>query len=677
MTNVPQPPGENPEVNATGVVERLLATLHEHTSRKPKANAEAKVGESANVNANLGESSEGDEDVIRLIRKDRRGSALWQGQWEGLGLEDSSHSGADFALMQRLAFYTGKNPAQMDGLFRRSALYREAKWDSPRPGGTYGSLTIDAAIAATTDVYSRKGRTPLPPVMAAGVSGSGAATAPALASPGHAPDLMSFEHADGGNAERMHLLYGPTMFYSTAEKSWYVWSGGAWRPEDLKALALAHAMAEEFLRQARQAESIASDDNRKQASKAVKFALETLNRARMENALALLAPMVAIDPVKFDRPGHLLNFRNGTVDLRTGEFYPHRKEDLLTKQVDIDYDPAAKCPEFMAFLARIMGHSPDAGERELAEAAEKIEYLQLALGYSITGETSEKAVFIAQGEPDTGKTTLLTLVHKLLGPGYAVTVPLDAIIERVRSSSDEASRASLRGARFAQSDETEQGQRMSTAMIKRLSQGSGAMVTACRKYENPITFPETHKIWIDANYRPELAADDDAAWRRLRLVPFTVKIPDEEQDQQLGKRLLANEAPGILAWLAAGSKRWYASGLAKSQAVDKATGAWRDEVDRVKRFMDEAVEAVPTTSDRGKKILATKGGKISIPSQNLYHAFKDWAEKDGELGATKMTQIRFSKQVTKLGYQKFEDRNGTHWDGILFRTSGAAEEDSE
>jgi putative DNA primase/helicase len=641
MTSDSNQPIFNPEQDATGIFEKLGGMLREHTAKK--ANAEAK---DANVNANLGESSEGDEDVIRLIRKDRKGSALWQGQWEGLGLEDSSHSGADFALMQRLAFYTGKNPAQMDDLFRRSALYREAKWDSPRPGGTYGSLTIDAAIAATTDVYSRRGRAPLPraeagTVMASGSSGSGAATAPAMdpqPAAGDIPDLLSFAHTDMGHAGRVRALYGERMRYSADEKSWLVWSGTQWGRLEGLAQELAKATATETTRQA-----LASGNK-----PAIKNAYDFQNKSRISNALALLASELNVASNDFDRQANLLNCRNGTLNLETGTLQPHNREDLLTKRVDVDYDPDAKCPQFMAFLAHIMGHTPDASEGDIAQAAEKIDYLQLALGYSITGDTGEKAVFIAHGPNNTGKTTLLGIVRQLLG-SYATPIKLEVVLSNDRSNSAEAALANLRGARFAQSSETEEGQKMSAAMLKRVSQGPGGMITACRKYENPISFPETHKLWIDANHQPELSASDDAAWIRLRLVPFLVHIPKENRDLDLHKRLLAEEGSGILSWLAVGARRWYANGLPTSRIVDEATGHWREDVNRVKVFIDETCSAQVNAS---------------VPNKNLYGAYRTWSEDNGERF---LSNRKFSAQLKSLGFENKHTNDGSDWLGLRFR----------
>jgi putative DNA primase/helicase len=129
----------------------------------------------------------------------------------------------------------------------------------------------------------------------------------------------------------------------------------------------------------------------------------------------------------------------------------------------------------------------------VARADELIGYLQLALGYSITGEASEKAVFVAHGSGDNGKTTLLSVVRDLIRD-FAVTIGLDLLTAKDDSNNVAAARAKLLGTRLAISSETEEGQRLSAARLKRICQGPGGEIEACRKYENPITFQETHKL---------------------------------------------------------------------------------------------------------------------------------------------------------------------------------------
>src|SRR5207237_1228120 len=89
--------------------------------------------------------------------------------------------------------------------------------------------------------------------------------------------------------------------------------------------------------------------------------------------------------------------------------------------------------------------------------------------------------------------------------------------------------ANLCGARLAITSETEEGQRLSEAKLKRITQGMGT-ITAIRKYENPISFPETHKLWLDCNHQPVIRGVDDAIWNRLVIIPCTNRVSEEKID---------------------------------------------------------------------------------------------------------------------------------------------------
>jgi putative DNA primase/helicase len=212
----------------------------------------------------------------------------------------------------------------------------------------------------------------------------------------------------------------------------------------------------------------------------------------------------------------------------------------------------------------------------------------------------------------------------------------------------EAARAKLRGVRFVVCSETEEGQMLSAARLKRICQGQGGEIEACRKYENPITFPETHKLWIDANHRPELPASDAALWNRVRLIPFTVKIPKERQDRNLQAKLL-QEGEGILAWLVEGAKQWYAEGLPESKIIGAATNAWQQELDRLAAYLDEYTE---------------KAGDAELSNKVLYGAYESWCKRNGE---EPLSQVRFTREMKAKHYKAERKKEGNVWLGIRFR----------
>lgn len=459
------------------------------------------------------------------------------------------------------------------------------------------------------------------------------------------PDLLSYGFNDSGNAERLIALHGKSILFCHALKKWLVWDGRRWAVDEVDyARKLAKEAMLEFLRQAVEAHNDAAE----------RFAKQSLDARRIGSLLLLAECEIPVRPDELDTHPYLLNFMNGTVDLRTSEIRSHDRADLITKLIHYDYRPHAPCPRWLAFLDEIMGGGADAGEPELARAERLIEYLQRALGYSLTSCTNEKAVFVPFGDGDNGKSTLLSTVYQL-AEEYSVLLQVDTLMVRQESNNTQADLADLRGARFVQTSETEEGQRLAQGKLKRITQGMGK-IKAARKYENPIEFPETHKLWIDTNRKPTIRdADDRATFNRLHPIPFTVRVPKDRIDRELPQKLLG-EAEGILAWLVAGARSWFQSGLRKPPEVQAANDQWRSESDQLGRFIEEC---------------CTTREALSTSTSGLYGKYKEWSEAGNE---TPMAAAVFATKLAGRGHEKKHTKTGDRYLGIAHRAEPGTEE---
>ena len=431
------------------------------------------------------------------------------------------------------------------------------------------------------------------------------------------PNLLTgFDPEDVGNARRLIGMYGPSLRYCHAFNKWLVWDSRRWAlDESDRVRELTHRTMTEFAIQAVKANHEAL----------TKFAAGCRRAARITNAMREAQPYLSIKPADLDTHPDLLNFMNGTVDLKTGRSARHSPDHFITKLVHHDYNPEATCPTFHAFLARITANHPGL-----------VDYLQKAFGYSLTGHTIGKAVFLLHGRGDNGKSTLLSTLLKLLEE-YAVLLQIDTLMVRQESNNTQADLADLRGARFAMTSETEEGQRLAEGKLKRITQGMGR-IKATRKYENPVEFVESHKLWIDANHLPIIRGTDNAIWNRLHPIPFDVTIPKDEQDPELPDKLI-REAEGILAWTVAGAVRWHAEGLGKPSDVQRAGESWRAQSDHIGRFLQETCITCEYAQAKARQ---------------LYQAYKTWAEESGEHPVTETTfglriVEQFAKKHTKAG----------------------------
>ena len=557
-----------------------------------------------------------DVDVISTALRAKNGDAfqrLLAGQWQGAY---PSASEADLAFCNMVCFYT-KDAAQVDRLYRTSGLWRP-KWDELHGSETYGAHTVSLAIRDTVNSYTPGWRADPHP---AGVAAVTALMGPANSGTGrgHAkPDLLYFMHNDHGNACRLIALYRDEVRYCHAFKKWLVWDGTRWAVDDTdQAYRLAKQTILEFLRQA-------VDKGDVQAEK---FAHSSLDAKRITNMLSMAECEICVRPAELDSDPNLLNFLNGTVDLRTGKMREHQQPDLITKLVHHRYRSEAQCPRWRAFLDQIMGGAQDAGRAQRLTS-----YLQRAFGYSLTGSTIEKAVFVLFGAGDNGKSTMLSTFRQLVDE-YSMLLQVDTLMVRQESNNTQADLADLRGARFVQTSETEEGQRLAQGKLKRITQGMGK-IKAVRKYENPIEFPETHKLWIDTNRKPMIRdADDAATFNRLHPIPFTVRIPKEQIDKELPAKLLA-EAEGILAWAVEGARLRNESGLNKPPEVEAAKETWHAEVDQFGRFLEER---------------CTVRDGFSVTASALYGNYKRWAEAGGEPPITaRAFGLKMGERFTKI-----------------------------
>ena len=296
----------------------------------------------------------------------------------------------------------------------------------------------------------------------------------------------------------------------------------------------------------------------------VKHALQSEDAKRI-HAMVQLAQSetgISVTPDQLDANPWLLNCSNGSVDLRTGKPLPHARENLCTKQVPVNFDSKAKCLTWKAFLHRIMG-----GNESL------VRFLQRAIGYSLTGQITEQVLFLFYGTGANGKSTFVETMRALLGD-YAQQADFETFLIGKNEGGPRNDIARLKGARFVSAVESGQSRQMAETVIKQVT--GGDKIAARFLYQEFFEFSPQFKLFLVANHKPQVRGTDEAVWRRIRLVPFDVKIPQEERDKHLPEKL-QSELPGILAWAVRGCVKWQEKGLGEPTEVLEATQEYREE----------------------------------------------------------------------------------------------------
>jgi putative DNA primase/helicase len=350
--------------------------------------------------------------------------------------------------------------------------------------------------------------------------------------------------------------------------------------------------------------------------------------------LAKSEPGVPVVPADLDRDPLLFNVINGTIDLRTGLLREHRRDDLITKLAPVEFDPQAQCPQWERSLDRWMDGNGDL-----------ITYLQRVAGYALTGDVSEQCLWFFHGGGANGKSTFLGTLLALLGD-YGMQAVSDLLMVK-HNETHPTERADLFGKRFVATIETEEGKRMAEALMKQMT--GGDRIRARKMRQDFFEFDPTHKIAFAANHKPAIRGNDLAVWRRIKLVPFTVTIPDEEKDKQLPAKLKA-ELPGVLNWCLRGCLDWRREGLAEPDEVRQATTQYQCEQDTVQAFLNDRCRL--HRDARAK-------------SSALLEAYHEWT------GDRMMTGPAFRQRLRDKG---FESKPGTgncyYWHGIALADAG-------
>lgn len=436
---------------------------------------------------------------------------------------------------------------------------------------------------------------------------------------------------DLGNAERLIDRFGENLRYSAA-LGWLVWNGTSWIPDEIGRVHMfAKRTVRDMLREAGDSEDY------EQRKALAKWAIRSESAAALASIVqvARTEPDVPVLTAALDASPWLFTVANGTLDLWTGEVGPHRREDLITKASPVAYDPNATCPRWLEFLHRIME-----GDET------RVSYLQRAIGYSLTGDTSERAMFVLYGKGKNGKSTMLSVISELVGD-FATRTPTETLMQK-QNEGIPNDIAKLRGARFVFASEAEDGKRLAESLIKDLT-GEDRIAARFMRQEW-FEFVPTFKIWFSTNHRPVIRGTDEAIWDRLKLVPFNYRFPDGEQRPK--HEVLAEfraELPGILAWAVRGCRDWRKKGLGTSEAIRAATAEYRTDMDTLGMWIaEECVESPIATCS----------------STALYDDYKRWTENNGERPATHKA---FAAQLAERGYPKTRLRKGISYAGIRLK----------
>jgi putative DNA primase/helicase len=410
--------------------------------------------------------------------------------------------------------------------------------------------------------------------------------------------------------------------YVIETKQWMIWNGCFWEADLCNSIQnLAYQFVQDVKLTLSEKGSI--NDARELSS------FESLNR--LQNISAFASTRLSFSASLFDADPMILATRTDWVNLETGTAHAPDPKILISKASEVNFGLAAACPQFEQFVTDIFE-----GNSEL------ISFVRRAIGYSLTGSTSEQCPFIMIGDGANGKSTFINVIKHLIGT-YGTTAAAQTLIAQGGSSIGD-DLVDLARSRFISVSETEEGQSLAEAKIKQMT--GGDTLKGRPLYGSYVEFKITGKLWLATNSLPQINNSDYGIWRRIMAIPFNRTFSVEEQDKTLQSKLV-EELPGILNWAIQGCLEWQREGLNPPKIVQDQVAEYKSSMDSISQFIKDECDI---------------GVDCSHSASQFYSEYRSWCLAVGKKPKNQ-TAFKRALEATKGVYQK-RTAKGNTWFGI-------------
>jgi len=425
-------------------------------------------------------------------------------------------------------------------------------------------------------------------------------------------DLCSFSADDAGNGDAMHSLYGPEFLWCSA-RGWFHYTGTHWELDTDGARVRRYAV--ETLRKRRHA---AVDAGIEAIVKCTKG-----DESRVNGCVSRFKTLVCVNIDSFDSNPDALNCKNGVLNLRTGTIEPHNRSQLFSYCLPVAYAPGG-ITEWLDYLHSVVG-----GGQEV------IEYLQMALGYSLTGHTREETLFYLYGPTRSGKGSLAEAFMSLLPVPISTMVDFNSFTAKREGDVSNFDLAPLKPSRMIFASESNRSQSLNPAKIKQLT--GGDQIRACFKHKDFFAYRPQFKVWMLSNHPVNGDPEDDALWGRVRVIEFPNSFLGIEDKSKKARLKEPDVLAGILYWTVQGAIKWYAlgaRGLTTPESIKKTTQAHRAELDYVQQWLDACCEEYE---------------EKWVANEEVIKSYTDWCKSNNVQYAK--SPVALSQSLKAKGYQ--------------------------
>lgn len=380
-----------------------------------------------------------------------------------------------------------------------------------------------------------------------------------------------------------------------------------------------------------------------------KWSEKSGNNNQAENAIKAARSIsgVSISVNSLDQSPYLLGVANGIVEL------DRDPENLLRRP--------ARSDDFVTLNTRVPWEKPSAYAQNLwfeyldtfLPNPELQELAQLALGHTIIGGNPEKVMIVLKGDPNTGKSTMITAIQTALGD-YCASVN-QSIFQNHKLNPVLANSITKRVIVCSEFDEKDS---LSASQVKRITGGSDHIQAELKGSNVTVEgIPQFVPI-LATNEVPTISGADKALQDRLYVIPFDVTPSHIKKESTTVIEKVCGTA--ILDWLIEGYKQYRRIGeLPVSSDVKRATELFVSELDEIATFASECLIEVKQ-----------EGKDDYIKVQDMYDRFTRWWSDNSYRPMDKPSQHKFSRRLKALGFKQTQVRTGKEiarrWTGVKF-----------
>jgi P4 family phage/plasmid primase-like protien len=341
-------------------------------------------------------------------------------------------------------------------------------------------------------------------------------------------------------------------------------------------------------------------------------------------------------------PRDFVSVRNGILDVReylAGRpcLVDHSPYWFSVSALTFAYDPTAQSAEWNHFLATSFKNDD---ERRM---------LQQWFGYCLTPDTSHQKFLMLEGDGGNGKSVVCAALNAVLGAENVSHVGIDAFDKGFGLYTTMGKLANI-ASEFGELGKARESK------LKEFTGGNS--MTFDRKNKDPVNATPTARLMFSVNNRPPVDDKSDGIWRRLLLLPMTVKIQDADKIKRMDKVEFwyGSRGSALLNWSLQGLADLRANGFVESAASIAAKTEYRKDMNPVDRFLEDHFEA---TGDPNDWVLV----------QSAYRLYLEWF--DERFPKTKPEDVgQFGKDVNEKWKDKVEREKGTKQGDRRYRYIG-------